>query len=147
MNKPTAILGPHVSILGPFSPGDVTESMVERIRMITDALPPISCTFSQFGVFPDALFLHLSPHPIGPFENLRGVILRELPWYRPEFPEHIFHLSLACGFELSTLPGLMARAHDQLDRFLPLKVTLGQLQLTDRMDGVWKTRTSFILRQ
>jgi len=145
MRKPTAILGPHISIPGQFEPGDLTDSVVSRVSQATRSFPAISCTFSQFGVFPDASVVYLSPYPVGPFETLRDLILKELTWHRPAFKHPIFHLSLACGFELASLPDLMGRAHEQLDPLLPLTADLRELILTDRIGGVWETRRSFRL--
>jgi hypothetical protein len=140
------ILGPHVTLLGALRPREVTDAAVERLSAITASFPAIPCTFSQFGVFPDASFLHLSPYPITPLESLHRLILEALPDHQPDFTEPIFHLSVACGFDLPSLPALMDRAHTQLDAHLPLRTTLRQLCLRDRVSGVWRTRQIFVLK-
>jgi len=147
MNKPTAILCPHVSVLGPLVPKEITERLVKRFAEIMSLHRAIDVVLPQFCVFPDVPALYLSVYPVTPFEALRNAILQELPGYRPKFSAPTFRLTLAFGSALSQLPELMTRAHAQLDRFLPIETTLRELQLCDRINGVWKTRQTFPLNQ
>ncbi|MBT3290078.1 MAG: 2'-5' RNA ligase family protein [Victivallales bacterium] len=147
MIKPTRILGPHVSILGPLAPGDVTESVIARLAEAVRPHRPICAVLPQFCVFPDVPVLYLSVYPVAPFEALREVALRVISDHQPTFEAPVFHLSLGLGFELRELPELMCRAHSQLDSLLPLETTLGELLLADRIDGVWHVRETFPLGQ
>jgi hypothetical protein len=145
MRKSTAILGPHVSLLGPFAPGDMRGPTIERLAGVTRAHEAIEGTCSQLCVFADVPVLYLSVYPVSPFEALRDAILHTWPEHEPERRGPTFHLSLALGFELGQLPDLLARAHAQLDQLLPLQARLHELILADRIDGVWRTRERFPL--
>ncbi|MEZ4647327.1 MAG: 2'-5' RNA ligase family protein [Candidatus Eisenbacteria bacterium] len=146
MNKPTEILGPHVSILGPLVPQDLTPPIIQGIAKVVATHASIGTLLEQFCVFADVPALYLSVYPVTPFEALRDAILRVLPDHEPEFRGPTFHVTLAIGFDLGSLPELMTRAHAQLDAVVPLEIKLQEVVSFDRLGGKWTARETFRLR-
>jgi 2'-5' RNA ligase len=141
----TSILGPHITVLGDLPPATLDDAALDRLARATTAAAPICCTLDQFGVFPDNRALYLIPAPAAPLEELRNCLLKVVGGHQPTFRSPLFHLTLAGDFEWDALPALMDRAHEQLDRYLPLKLHLRELDVAERLEGVWHVRQRLTL--
>ena len=138
---PATAVKMHITLVSPFVNGaDLNEAHLARLAAFFAAAAPFNVMLAGFGRFPGVLYL--TPEPTAPLLALTAALLRAFPGAAPDFPEHVFHATLAqgSGLDLDAVEAAFVRAHGAL---LPIRERIDHAVLYEKRAGVWSVRATF----
>jgi 2'-5' RNA ligase len=134
----------HVTLAHPLPAIDDPGEILDRLRGIFEREAAFDLTLEGFGRFPAVGALYLQPEPTGALLRMADAAFAACPGAAPEFPEHIFHATLAQGVE--DLEAAEQRMSAALAGRLPLVERIERAELYRRSRDGWRLQTIFRLR-
>jgi 2'-5' RNA ligase len=132
----------HVTVLYPFvPPGQVDETVIDRLTAVFAAASPFTCTFDRCGWFGEDVLWLASDHD-EEFRDLTDAVVERFPGHRPyggQFDEVVPHLTVGES-RRGTTDDLRAAAAEVSTR-LPVTARIDHALLiagTDQPDS-WRT--------
>lgn len=134
----TAYVPAHVTLAHPLPAAAELGEALERFRALFAGLAPFDLTLEGFGRFEAARVLYLHAHPADRLQAMADACFAACPGARPEWPEHIFHMTLVQG------GANLAKAEQAvLNRFgswLPMTERVSRAEIYARSPGGWRLK-------
>ena len=140
---PGAQVAAHVTLAYPLPGGAHLVEAIERLRDLFASEPAFDLRLEGLARFPAARVLYLEPHPTEPLHRLADASFAAVPGAAPEFPEHIFHATLAQGDDDLDMAEVEMRAY--WGRDLPLTERITRAELYEKRGERWRLREVFPL--
>jgi hypothetical protein len=144
VSKPSHGVPPHVTLLFPFAPAPVDETVVTGIANVVVRFAAFAVSFPMLRRFPGTLWL--APEPSEPLVQLSVALAERFPaWpaYEGAFVEPVPHLTVAQGDE-----ALLNDAEAELVPLLPLAARAREVVLFEELEpDRWQCRAAFPLGQ
>lgn len=134
----TAYVPAHVTLAHPLPPAGELGQALARFRQLFGREAPFDLTLDGFGTFDEARVLYLHARPAERLKTLAEACFAACPGAAPEWPEHIFHMTLVQGGA-----NLAAAEQAVLNRFggeLPMTERVSRAELYARSPGGWRLK-------
>ena len=139
----------HITVLFPFKPPDeLTQAVIADLEGLFGRFLPFGFSLSEFGTFPDTLYL--APTPGEPFVELTRAVVEQFPDTPPyggAFDDIIPHLTLAHSSAEVPLGRMVQEANATWRPRLPIRAMATAVHLLDNSCGEWCVHTAFPLER
>jgi 2'-5' RNA ligase len=138
VHEPTAYVPAHVTLAHPLpAPAQIGEGL-DRLRALFAAQEPFEVTLDGFGRFDAARVLYLHVRPAERLLPLADACFAACPGSEPEFPEHVFHMTLVQGGD--NLDAAQAAVQARFGADLPMVETVSRAELYAKLPGGWRLK-------
>jgi 2'-5' RNA ligase len=131
----------HVTLAHPLPAMAELGERMEKLTALFAAEPPFDLTLDGFGRFGSARVLYLDAHPAERLKRLADAAFACCPGAEPEFPEHVFHMTLVQGG--SNLELAEQSILNRWGRDLPLVERIERAELYAHSPGGWRLKATF----
>jgi 2'-5' RNA ligase len=131
----------HVTLAHPLPPMADLGERIQRLTALFAAEAPFDLTLQGFGRFGSARVLYLDAHPAERLKRLADAAFACCPGAEPEFPEHVFHMTLVQGG--SNLDAAEQAIAKRWGDDLPLTERIERAELYVHSPHGWRLKATF----